>query len=108
LSGGTEFSTVRFDGDEGTASGVYAGMQPLTALDIAESAHWAASQPAHVNINTIGLMPVDQNFAPFQVQRPTDLMPAADATFRGVSPGWTRCPAALACDPLDSAGLQVS
>lgn len=69
MSGGTEFSTVRFDGDEGTASGVYAGMQPLTALDIAESVHWAASQPAHVNINTIELMPVDQSFAPFQVQR---------------------------------------
>lgn len=69
LSGGTEFSTVRFDGDEGKASGVYAGMQPLTALDIAESVHWAASQPAHVNINTIELMPVDQSFAPFQVER---------------------------------------
>jgi 3-hydroxy acid dehydrogenase/malonic semialdehyde reductase len=69
LSGGTEFSTVRFDGDEDKASGVYAGMQPLTALDIAESVHWAASQPAHVNINTIELMPVDQSFAPFQVER---------------------------------------
>jgi 3-hydroxy acid dehydrogenase / malonic semialdehyde reductase len=64
MSGGTEFSTVRFDGDEGKASGVYAGMQPLTALDIAESVHWAASEPAHVNINTIELMPVDQSFAP--------------------------------------------
>jgi 3-hydroxy acid dehydrogenase / malonic semialdehyde reductase len=69
MSGETEFSTVRFDGDEGKASGVYAGMQPLTAFDIAESVHWAASQPAHVNVNTIELMPVDQSFAAFQVHR---------------------------------------
>ncbi|MFD8387095.1 SDR family oxidoreductase [Streptomyces sp. NPDC059679] len=69
MCGGTEFSTVRFQGDQGKADAVYAGMRPLGADDIAESVHWAASQPAHVNINTIELMPVAQSFAAFQVQR---------------------------------------
>nr|WP_042194935.1 SDR family oxidoreductase [Kibdelosporangium sp. MJ126-NF4]CEL21398.1 Short-chain dehydrogenase/reductase SDR [Kibdelosporangium sp. MJ126-NF4]CTQ96035.1 Short-chain dehydrogenase/reductase SDR [Kibdelosporangium sp. MJ126-NF4] len=69
MVGGTEFSTVRFSGDQGKADAVYQGMQPLTAEDIAESVHWAASQPAHVNINRIELMPVAQSFAPFQVHR---------------------------------------
>ena len=69
LSGGTEFSVVRFQGDEGKASAVYAGVQPLEPADIAESVHWAASQPAHVNVNTIELMPVAQSFAAFQVHR---------------------------------------
>jgi hypothetical protein len=41
----------------------------LEPADIAESVHWAASQPAHVNVNTIELMPVAQSFAPFQVHR---------------------------------------
>jgi 3-hydroxy acid dehydrogenase/malonic semialdehyde reductase len=65
----TEFSLVRFDGDRASADGVYAGMQPLTADDIAESVHWAAGLPAHVNVNTIELMPAAQSFAPFQVAR---------------------------------------
>jgi 3-hydroxy acid dehydrogenase / malonic semialdehyde reductase len=65
----TEFSLVRFDGDKATADGVYSGMQPLTADDVAESIHWAASLPGHVNVNTIELMPTAQSFAPFQVAR---------------------------------------
>jgi len=69
MSGGTEFSTVRFQGDDAKARAVYADMYPLTADDIAASVHWAATQPAHVNINTIELMPVAQSFAPFQVHR---------------------------------------
>lgn len=69
MSGGTEFSTVRFGGDDARAKAVYAGMQPLTGDDIAEAVHWAAAQPAHVNINTIELMPTVQSFAAFQVQR---------------------------------------
>lgn len=69
MCGGTEFSTVRFDGDQGKADAVYAGMQPLTAEDIAESVHWTASLPAHVNVNTIELMPVAQSFGAFQVDR---------------------------------------
>jgi 3-hydroxy acid dehydrogenase / malonic semialdehyde reductase len=69
LSGGTEFSLVRFGGDAGKADAVYAGVQPLTADDIAEAVHWVASRPAHVNVNTIELMPVAQSFAPFQIHR---------------------------------------
>jgi 3-hydroxy acid dehydrogenase/malonic semialdehyde reductase len=66
---GTEFSTVRFDGDQDKAAATYAGLQALQPEDIAEAVDWAASQPAHVNINTIELMPVAQSFAPFQVDR---------------------------------------
>ena len=69
LSGETEFSTVRFGGDQGKADAVYAGMQPLVPADIAEAVWWVVSQPAHVNINTIEMMPVTQSFAPFQVYR---------------------------------------
>ena len=69
LCGGTEFSDVRFGGDSEQAAAVYAGTQPLTAEDIAAAIEWATSQPPHVNINTIELMPVSQSFAPFQVHR---------------------------------------
>jgi len=69
LAGGTEFSLVRFRGDEEKARSVYAGTQPLTPRDIAETVHWVASLPAHVNVNTIEIMPVAQSFAPFQVYR---------------------------------------
>jgi len=69
LSGDTEFSTVRFGGDQSKADAVYAGMQPLVPADIAEAVYWVVSQPPHVNINTIEMMPVAQSFAPFQVHR---------------------------------------
>jgi 3-hydroxy acid dehydrogenase/malonic semialdehyde reductase len=69
LVGGTEFSQVRFGGDRDRAAAVYAGTHALTAEDIAAAIEWATSQPAHVNINTIELMPVTQSFAPFQVDR---------------------------------------
>jgi 3-hydroxy acid dehydrogenase/malonic semialdehyde reductase len=65
----TEFSTVRFGGDKGKANAVYAGMQPMTADDIAESIFWAATMPQHVNVNVIELMATAQSFAPFQVAR---------------------------------------
>src|ERR1700757_4781441 len=65
----TEFSLVRFSGDKGKADNVYSGMQPMTADDIAESIHWAATMPQHVNVNTIELMATAQSFAPFQVAR---------------------------------------
>jgi 3-hydroxy acid dehydrogenase / malonic semialdehyde reductase len=65
----TEFSIVRFSGDQAKTDAVYAGMQPLTADDIAESVYWAATLPPHVNVNTIELMPVAQSFTPFQVAR---------------------------------------
>jgi NADP-dependent 3-hydroxy acid dehydrogenase YdfG len=56
----TEFSIVRFDGDEDRAKKVYAGLQPLTPEDIAETIYWVVSRPAHVNINDIIIMPTAQ------------------------------------------------
>lgn len=53
----TEFSIVRFKGDEDRANTVYKGLQPLKAEDIAETIYWTASRPAHVNINDIIIMP---------------------------------------------------
>jgi 3-hydroxy acid dehydrogenase/malonic semialdehyde reductase len=69
MCGGTEFSTVRFGGDQTRADAVYAGVTPLSADDVAEAVAWATAQPAHVNVNTIELMPVAQSFAPFQIHR---------------------------------------
>jgi 3-hydroxy acid dehydrogenase / malonic semialdehyde reductase len=60
---------VRYSGDAAKADAVYAGMQPLTPDDVAESIYWAATLPRHVNVNTIELMPTAQSFAPFQVAR---------------------------------------
>jgi 3-hydroxy acid dehydrogenase / malonic semialdehyde reductase len=65
----TEFSTVRFHGDKERAGSVYAGMQPMTADDIAESIYWAATMPAHVNVNVIELMATAQSWAAYQVAR---------------------------------------
>ncbi len=56
----TDFSLVRFRGDEERASKVYKGIQPLTAEDVAETILWAASRPAHVNIARVLLTPVQQ------------------------------------------------
>ncbi|HEY3683752.1 MAG TPA: SDR family NAD(P)-dependent oxidoreductase [Streptosporangiaceae bacterium] len=69
LVGGTEFSAVRFGGDRERAEAVYEGTEPLLPGDVAEAVAWAAAQPAHVNVNTIELMPVAQSFAPLQVHR---------------------------------------
>ncbi|MBB6001086.1 SDR family NAD(P)-dependent oxidoreductase [Streptomonospora salina] len=69
LAGGTEFSEVRFDGDRERAQKVYEGTEPLGPGDVAETVHWVVAQPAHVNVNTIELMPVSQSFAGLQVWR---------------------------------------
>ncbi|WP_028938129.1 SDR family oxidoreductase [Pseudonocardia spinosispora] len=71
MCGGTEFSAVRFGGDEAKAAAVYDGMQPLTATDIAEAVYWTTALPSHMNVNVMELMPVAQSFAPFQVSRST-------------------------------------
>ena len=69
LAGGTEFSQVRFKGDVAKAAAVYKGVQALTAEDVADAIHWAATRPAHVNINAIQLMPTAQAFAPLAIKR---------------------------------------
>lgn len=60
LSGGSEFSLVRFKGDENLANAVYAGTKPLLPEDIAEAIFWVATLPSHVNVNTIEIMPTIQ------------------------------------------------
>ena len=69
LSGGTEFSVVRFDGDQARADQVYQGVHPLGPDDVAEAVHWTASLPPHVNINVVEMMPVAQSFGPLPVAR---------------------------------------
>jgi 3-hydroxy acid dehydrogenase/malonic semialdehyde reductase len=69
LCGGTEFSNVRLKGDDVAAAKVYQGTQPLTAMDIAETAYWIATLPPHVNINYIEMMPMCQGFGSLAIQR---------------------------------------
>jgi NADP-dependent 3-hydroxy acid dehydrogenase YdfG len=56
----TEFSLVRFGGDEEAAARVYEGMTPLRAEDVAECIRWALALPAHVNVDEIVVRPRDQ------------------------------------------------
>ncbi len=65
----SEFSLVRFKGDEGKANKTYEGTQPLRPEDIADIVYWAATRPAHVNLNSIEVMPVCQATGPFAINR---------------------------------------
>jgi NADP-dependent 3-hydroxy acid dehydrogenase YdfG len=56
----TEFSLVRFGGDEAAASAVYRGTEPLRAPEVAECIRWVAAQPAHVNVDELVVRPRDQ------------------------------------------------
>ncbi len=69
LCGGTEFSNIRFGGDDGAAAKVYQGTEPLSAQDIANTAYWIATLPPHININQIEMMPTCQGFSPFNIKR---------------------------------------
>jgi 3-hydroxy acid dehydrogenase/malonic semialdehyde reductase len=71
LAGGTEFSNVRFHGDDARAGKVYENTQALTPEDVAEAVHWCANLPAHVNINTLSMTPVGQGFAGMNIHRST-------------------------------------
>jgi 3-hydroxy acid dehydrogenase/malonic semialdehyde reductase len=68
LTGGTEFSNVRFRGDDARAQSVYAGTEPLTSEDVADAVLWVATRPAHVNIMSIQMFPECQAFAPLAVK----------------------------------------
>lgn len=56
----TEFSRVRFRGDDARAAKVYEGFTPLTARDVADAVVWAVSRPSHVNIARVVLTSIDQ------------------------------------------------
>lgn len=64
----TEFTLVR-TGSQAASDALYGNANPMTAEDIAETLLWVASQPPHLNINRLELMPVTQSFAGFQVAR---------------------------------------
>lgn len=65
----TEFTLIRTNGNQDASDKLYGGADPMTAEDIAETLFWVASQPEHININTLELMPVSQSWAGFQVAR---------------------------------------
>jgi len=65
----TEFSVVRFKGDAEAAAKVYQGMTPLSADDIALTLESVIRLPAHINVNSLEVMPVQQAFGPFAVSR---------------------------------------
>ena len=65
----TEFTIVRTGGDKQASDKLYAGMDPMTAGDLADLFWWLANLPPHLNINTIELMPVSQSWAGFTVSR---------------------------------------
>ena len=65
----TEFTIVRTGGDRTASDKLYAGMDPMTAQDLADLFWWIANLPPHLNINTVELMPVSQSFAGFTVSR---------------------------------------
>ena len=64
----TEFTLVR-TGSQAASDALYGTANPMTAEDIAETLFWVATQPPHLNLNRIELMPVTQSFAGFQVAR---------------------------------------
>ncbi|ARU93758.1 bifunctional NADP-dependent 3-hydroxy acid dehydrogenase/3-hydroxypropionate dehydrogenase YdfG [Tatumella citrea] len=69
LVGGTEFSSVRFNHDAGKVGQTYDGTEPLTAEDVTEAIWWVANLPAHVNINTLEMMPVCQTYGGLTVNK---------------------------------------
>ena len=65
----TEFSVVRFKGDQVSADKVYAGVHAMSGDDVALVCEGVLKLPAHINVNTLEIMPVQQAFGPFAVDR---------------------------------------
>lgn len=65
----TEFSLVRFKGDDQRAGSIYSGVAPMTGEDIAEQVFFACTLPRHVNINRIQAMASVQGFGPLTIKR---------------------------------------
>ena len=81
LCGGTEFSNVRFKGDDERAAGVYENIRFIRPEDIADTALWLYRRPAHMNVNTIEIMPVAQSFGALPVIRETPPAPEPEESF---------------------------
>ncbi|MDO4441947.1 MAG: SDR family NAD(P)-dependent oxidoreductase [Moraxella sp.] len=62
LCGGTEFSNVRFHGDDERAAQVYENIEFIRPQDISNMVSWLINQPKHININRLEVMPVAQTF----------------------------------------------
>ena len=69
LCGGTEFSNVRFKGDDERAAKLYENVEYIRPQDIADTVLWLYQRPAHVNVNSIEIMPVAQSFGPLPISR---------------------------------------
>lgn len=65
----SEFTLVRFGGDQTRYDATYAGANPVQPKDIAETAYWLMNQPAHININNLEIMPVSQTWSGFAIHR---------------------------------------
>ena len=65
----TEFTIVRTGGDKAASDALYAGVNPMTAEDLADLFWWLANLSPHLNVNTIELMPVNQSWGGFSVHR---------------------------------------
>ena len=81
LCGGTEFSNVRFKGDDERAAGVYENIRFIRPEDIADTALWLYRRPAHMNVNTIEIMPVAQSFGALPVVREIPPAPEPEESF---------------------------
>jgi 3-hydroxy acid dehydrogenase/malonic semialdehyde reductase len=66
---GTEFATVRFQGDKARAAKNYEGADPLLPEDVADAVHWVVTRPPRVNINAIEVMPVCQAWSAMTIYR---------------------------------------
>ncbi|SAY50326.1 SDR family oxidoreductase [Neisseria weaveri] len=69
LCGDTEFSNVRFKGDDERVAKLYENVEFIRPRDIAETALWLYRRPAHMNVNAIEIMPVAQSFGALPVFR---------------------------------------
>ncbi|MDQ2779079.1 MAG: SDR family NAD(P)-dependent oxidoreductase [Pseudomonadota bacterium] len=69
LVGGSEFSNVRFKGDDERAASIYADTDPLTPEDIADAVAWTVQQPARVNVSLVQVLPTCQGPGPVAVHK---------------------------------------
>ena len=65
----TEFTLVRTHGDQAASDALYAGVEAMSAQDIADTIFWIATLPPHLNVNRLEMMPTRQSFAGFQLAR---------------------------------------